>query len=152
MAHPCAFTPQWRISKAQNSGALYHQQPRRATILAGSAGLEWRTAPARLLPRDGARIELGMNKLTVIAPQRRQPRPTSGVLRHSFRVGDYTVTVTLDLAAATPGAAGQTNIQWSPGLPRSPLSKAELSLYRKRRNAALQEVANVIGGKVMVAE
>jgi len=87
-----------------------------------------------------------------IEPQRRQPAPASGILRRSFTISGYTVTFTLMLDALTPGAKSQTNIEWSPDLPRRPLSKAEWKLYRKRRNAIIQEFANITGGNLMVVD
>ena len=56
------------------------------------------------------------------------------------------------LDALTPGAKSQTNIERSPDLPRRSLSKAELKLYRKHRNAIIQEFANVLGGNLMVVD
>jgi hypothetical protein len=91
--------------------------------------------------------------ITVIEPQQSQPPPLGGVLRRSFRVGRYTVTITKDLDAIAPGVSGQVNIVWHPKLPRKgTLSKAQIALYQQRRNEVLQEVANIIGGKVMVAD
>jgi hypothetical protein len=91
-----------------------------------------------------------MERLTVISPKR-QLRPHDGILRRSFRVGPYTVTITHDLDSFEPGVVSQTNIQWSPDRPAR-LSAAEIKFYRKRRNAIFQEIADTIGGKIMVAD
>jgi hypothetical protein len=90
-------------------------------------------------------------KLTVISPQRQVPSPHDGILRRSFKVGRRTVTITHDVDAIGPGISGQTNIRWSPDLPAR-LSAAEIKLYRKRRNAIFQEIADIIGGNVAVAD
>jgi hypothetical protein len=95
--------------------------------------------------------EAGMERLTVISPRRQIPRPPDGILRRSFRVGRRTVTITHDVGAIIPGASGQTRIQWAPDFPTR-LSAAEIRLYRRRRNAVLQELADMLGGNVMVAD
>ena len=92
-----------------------------------------------------------MGKLTVITPQRQIPRPPGGILRRSFRMGRRTVTITYDVDAFAPGASSETIIQWSPDTPAR-LSAAEIRLYRKRRNLILQEIADMLGGNVVVAD
>ena len=43
-------------------------------------------------------------RLTAFIPGAPQPHPAGGILRRQFRVGQYTVTVTKDLAAMAPRA------------------------------------------------
>jgi hypothetical protein len=95
--------------------------------------------------------EVGMAKVTVIRPQRQLPRPPGGVLHRSFRMGRRTVTITHDVDAIGPGVSGQAVIQWSPDVPTR-LSAAEIRLYRKRRNLILQEIADMLGGNVVIAD
>ena len=91
--------------------------------------------------------------ITIIKPQRRQPRPADGIVRRCFLVGRYTATITIDLDAARPGARSQTNVQWAPDMPApGTLSAAELKQYIAGRNAVQQEVANIIGGNILVAD
>jgi hypothetical protein len=90
-------------------------------------------------------------RITVLRPQRSAPLPPDGVLRRSFPVSWRTVTITMAVAAYGRGVVGQTRVQWSPDPPRR-LSKAERRQYRAGRNALYQEVADVIGAAVAVAE
>lgn len=90
-------------------------------------------------------------EMTVISPKRQSPRPHDGILRRSFKLGAHTVTITCDTSAIGPGVTAQTNIQWAPDLPTR-LSTADIKFYRKRRNAILQEIADIIGGNVVVAD
>ncbi len=89
-------------------------------------------------------------RITVITPRRQLPRPSDGILRRSFRVGGYTVTLTHDLAC-TPGATGQVNVQWSPRMPRK-LTAAQFERYRRLRNETYQEFSDIIGGSIVVAD
>jgi hypothetical protein len=109
--------------------------------------------PAKQSPTAGGDRGLANITFTLIQPTRRQPRPADGIVRRSFPVGRYKVTITIDLDMALPGARGQVNIQWSPDVP-SPgtLSKAALAQYVAGRNAVQQEVADITGGNILVAD
>jgi hypothetical protein len=92
-------------------------------------------------------------RLTIIKPQRRRPRPADGIVRRSFPVADYMVTITIHLDATQPGARSRTNVQWSPDVPMpGTLPKAALTQYIAGRNAVQQEVADIIGGNIVVAD
>ena len=91
--------------------------------------------------------------MMVIEPSESWPRPPGGILRRSFPVGEYIVTWTFDLDATEPGARSQTNVQWSPNVPpKGTLTKAHFRQYREGRNAIYQEIANIIGGNILVAD
>jgi hypothetical protein len=91
-------------------------------------------------------------KLTITEPRRHRPRPYNNILRRSFPLSDYTVTFTLDLSLVGSGPiTGLVNVEWAPDAPRS-LSKAEIKLYRKRRGAIFQEIADITGGSIAVVD
>ncbi len=91
-----------------------------------------------------------MPAITIFEPRRRQPIPPGGILRRSFNVGAYSVTMTHDLDAMRPGARSQVNVQWSP-VP-SLLTADEIRLYQRRRNRVYQEFADITGGKIMMVD
>jgi hypothetical protein len=70
-------------------------------------------------------------------------------LVRTFAVGERTVTVTVPRAA--PGAVVAMAFEWSPDTPPR-LSPSEWREYRTGRDAALAELADVIGGKIAVVE
>ena len=92
-------------------------------------------------------------KVTIITPRRRQRPPPGGILRRQFRVGRFTVTIAMDTAMIAPGVRGQTNIEWQPDLPApGELSPRELRQYIDGRNAIYQEIADIAGGGIAVAD
>lgn len=70
-------------------------------------------------------------------------------LTRRFSVGAYTCTLTLP--RPKPGSVMALAIEWSPTVP-SKLTADDLQQYRRERNAALAEVARVLGGPVAVVE
>ena len=44
------------------------------------------------------------------------------------------------------------NVEWSPDVPKRRLNKREIQDYRRGRDAALTEVARLIGGNVLCVE
>jgi hypothetical protein len=92
-------------------------------------------------------------KFTIIEPKCRQPRPADGIVKHSFRVGRYTVTMAMDIDATLPGVRGQTNVKWEPDVPApGTLTRKEFEQYIRGRNAMQQHVANIIQGNILVAD
>jgi hypothetical protein len=72
------------------------------------------------------------------------------LLRTTFRVGRrYRCTLTIPHIERGEALAMQT--EWSPGIPKR-LSKREIQDYRRGRDAALAEVARLIGGNVLCVE
>ena len=97
----------------------------------------------------------GMNspRLTIIRPKRREQPPVDGILKHRFRVGRYTVRMVIDLDATLPGAQSQTRVEWVPDLPPpGTLTAREIKEYVRGRNALQQKVANITGGRILVAD
>lgn len=74
----------------------------------------------------------------------------AAALVRSFPVGRYTATLTVPRAPAN-GAAICASMEWAPELP-SRLTPAELAQYRQGRDAALREVARVLGLNVGVLD
>jgi hypothetical protein len=89
-------------------------------------------------------------KLQAFRPQHREPMPPDRVLRSSWRVGRWTVTMTQDLEVI-PGSVGALRVEWAPAMPRK-LSKREWRGYRAGRDAHHQRVADITGGTVACAE
>ena len=73
----------------------------------------------------------------------------TAALTRSFRVGRRTVTVTMP----TPrkGEARCMTMEWTPDMPKR-LSKREWRRYRAGRDAAVAELAELAGVKVMIVE
>lgn len=67
----------------------------------------------------------------------------------SWPVGRYVATLTMP--RTTAGAVASAVIEWQPAVP-SGLTRAELKQYREGRDAALQEVARVLGLRIGVIE
>lgn len=72
------------------------------------------------------------------------------VLVRSFRVGARTCTVTIPRIAGTRAPVSML-VEWSPDIPRN-LSAAEWAQYRLGRDAAIREVADLLGGTALVVE
>lgn len=68
----------------------------------------------------------------------------------TWRVGKFDVTLTAPGAGA--GAVASVVVEWDPAMPQRPLTESELRQYREGRNAALAELARVVGGPVVVVE
>jgi len=68
----------------------------------------------------------------------------------SFRVGPRTVTLTIQ--APRKGEVVNMVAEWHPGPPGRPPTEEELRQYREGRNAALAELADRMGERVMVVE
>jgi hypothetical protein len=62
-----------------------------------------------------------------------------------FRVGNYICEMSY-----RPGKG--IAAQWTPDVPRGPLSAEAMSQYRRGRDALLAEVGAAIGGAVLVVE
>ena len=73
----------------------------------------------------------------------------AAALVRSFRVGRRVVTITMP--PTKRGEVRSTVIEWEPDVPPR-LSKRELRQYRAGRNAALRELAEVIGGSILVID
>lgn len=71
----------------------------------------------------------------------------AALLVRSFPVGRRTVTITIP--PIKPGAVVCMSAEWAPSLPRS-LSRRELQQYAEGRHAVMAELADIIGGTVMV--
>ena len=82
--------------------------------------------------------------------QGERPMPAeSALLERTFAVGRFTCTMTFP--RPKPGAAVHLAAEWSPRVPQR-LSSSELRAYRAGRDAALAEVARLLGGTVAVLE
>ena len=79
--------------------------------------------------------------------------PPNAVLRSRFKVGRYFCTMTIDCGAYVPGqtSAGMMRAEWEPQLPTK-LNKRAIAEYRTGRDALYATAANVIGGRVLLAE
>jgi hypothetical protein len=94
-----------------------------------------------------------MMKMTVIKPRQSRDRPVSGVVSSTWRVGHCTVTMTINLDAAVRGEMSQSTVEWDPELPaRSAMTKACWRQYRAGRDALYGQVADILGGAVLVAD
>ena len=75
---------------------------------------------------------------------------TSGAgLTDSFKVGRYTVTMTLERAYRR--ALIHAVCEWEPGVPTR-LSKRELKQYQNGRNALAARLAELLGGRALIVE
>ena len=88
--------------------------------------------------------------VAVYRPQRQEPAPPGGVLRNSWRVGKRTVTIAQDVTMTSTPGVGCLRCEWSPNVPRK-LRKAEMRQYKAGAAAHYQQVADIIGGNVVVA-
>jgi hypothetical protein len=70
---------------------------------------------------------------------------TAGVWTNIFRVGHYLCEMSYRLGA---GIAAQ----WTPDVPRGPLSAEDMAAYRRGRDALVGEVAAALGQGVIVLE
>lgn len=69
----------------------------------------------------------------------------------TFRVGKrFKCTVTVP--RFEPGDTLALSFEWEPDVPQRPLTKREITDYRRGRDVALNEVARLIGGNVMCVE
>jgi hypothetical protein len=89
-------------------------------------------------------------KLLAFRPLCPEPVPPNGVLISEWTVGKRTVRVVQDVHAAT-GSTGMLRTEWDPDRPRR-LSKREWREYRAGRDAHWQQVANILGRPVALAE
>ena len=82
------------------------------------------------------------------ATSRREPEP---LVTTTFRVGRR-FKVAMTIPSFGPGETLAMNVEWSPDVPKRRLNKREIQDYRRGRDAALAEVARLIGGNVLCAE
>ena len=71
------------------------------------------------------------------------------LLMRSWRVGKFVAEITVP--RPRPGEPVSVAIEWTPCLPSS-LSPSEMVEYRSGRDAALQELARLLGGNVGLVE
>jgi hypothetical protein len=69
----------------------------------------------------------------------------------TFRVGRR-FKVAMTIPSFGPGETLAMNVEWSPDVPKRRLNKREIQDYRRGRDAALAEVARLIGGNVLCVE
>lgn len=74
----------------------------------------------------------------------------AAMLSRSWRVGRWTVT--LSIPALTPGLGAAGVVEWSPAMPGRPLTPSELAQYRSGRDATLAAFAQAKGLAAAVAE
>jgi len=74
----------------------------------------------------------------------------AAVLSRSWRVGRWTVT--LSIPVLTPGLGAAGVVEWSPAMPGRPLTPTELAEYRTGRDIALAEFARAKGLGAAVIE
>jgi hypothetical protein len=74
----------------------------------------------------------------------------AAVVTRSFRVGSRTATLTIE--APRKGEVVNMVAKWDPSPPGRPPTDVELRQYREDRNAALAELADLIGERIAVAE
>lgn len=67
----------------------------------------------------------------------------------SWRVGKYTVEMTVP--RPEPGRPSAVAMEWAPHMPER-LTTSEIAQYRRGRDAALAELAEILGGNVAVIE
>lgn len=72
------------------------------------------------------------------------------LVRTTFRVGRH-YRCTMTIPRPEPGSALSMACEWEPSTPKR-LNDREMRDYRRGRNAALSEVACLIGGDVMCIE
>ena len=75
---------------------------------------------------------------------------STSLLSRSWRVGRWTVTLTIP--ALTPGLGAAGVVEWSPTMPGRPLTPSELAQYRSGRDIALAEFARAKGLGAAVIE
>ena len=74
---------------------------------------------------------------------------TAPALVRTFRVGRFECTLTFPQIAS--GSVLAMAAEWSPSMPDR-LTTAEIEEYRAGRNAAIEELAAIVGGNVAVIE
>ena len=74
----------------------------------------------------------------------------AALLSRSWRVGRWTVT--LSIPALTPGLGAAGVVEWSPAMPGRPLTPSELAEYRRGRDSALADFAREKGLRSAVVE
>jgi hypothetical protein len=96
---------------------------------------------------EGARHEDDRHQA---APSARSP----GFRRRVEHLASWcTVTMTINLDAAVRGEMSQSTVEWDPELPpRSAMTKACWRQYRAGRDALYGQVADILGGAVLVAD
>ena len=82
------------------------------------------------------------------ATSRREPQP---LVTTTFRVGRR-FNVAMTIPSFGPSETLSMNVEWSPDVPKRRLNKREIQDYRRGRDAALAEVARLIGGNVLCVE
>ena len=82
------------------------------------------------------------------ATLRQAPEP---LVTTTFRVGRR-FKVAMTIPCFGPGETLAMNVEWSPDVPKRRLNKREIQDYRRGRDAALAEVARLIGGNVLCVE
>ena len=82
------------------------------------------------------------------ATSRREPQ---ALVTTTFRVGRR-FKVAMTIPSFGPGETLAMNVEWSPDVPKRRLNKREIQDYRRGRDAALAEVARLIGGNVLCVE
>ena len=82
------------------------------------------------------------------ATSRLGPEP---LVTTTFRVGRR-FKVAMTIPSFGPGETLSMNVEWSPDVPKRRLNKREIQDYRRGRDAALAEVARLIGGNVLCVE
>ncbi len=74
---------------------------------------------------------------------------TAPALVRTFKVGRFECTLTFPQTARSSVLA--MSAEWSPSMPER-LTTAELKQYRVGRNAAIEELATIVGANVAVVE
>jgi len=93
-------------------------------------------------------------QLHFIKPAESRPLPHDGIVSRSWRVGRFTVTLTLNTNYLEPSEIVQhTNAIWYPRMPTAKeLSKSDLAAYRNGRNQLYQEIADMTGKTMLIAD
>jgi hypothetical protein len=91
--------------------------------------------------------------MTIFRPDKPEPMPEGGILRRTFKVGRFNVTMTYDLVALKDarGCLSRFVTQWEPDKPKR-LTTAEFRQYFDQRDAVYQQVANMTNGNTMVID
>lgn len=82
------------------------------------------------------------------AASRQEPEP---LVTTTFRVGRR-FKVAMTIPSFGPDETLAMNVEWSPDVPKRRLNKREIQDYRRGRDAALTEVARLIGDNVLCVE
>jgi hypothetical protein len=92
-------------------------------------------------------------KIKVFRPERREPPPAGGVLISEWPVGKRTVRLVQDVNVVSGSCSGYGTLrcEWIPNLPRR-LGKREWREYRAGRDHHHQQLANILGSAVVLAE